>query len=232
MHTLRDIAPYLSVGLAVAALVLAVLLLLLWLRVRRLRRAQLVVMGRSEQRDIVAHTENLDSQVRNLREAVEILTDKLDDHKRHLDRALTNRAVVRYDAFRDTGGEQSASIALVDNYRSGLVVTAISARDFARIYMKTLDQGVPDRELSPEEAEAVAKAVPRPLQDKADGAGPAAAQPQPPAQPSPADDLPAAEAAPAAPETGAAETPPADDPLAAGGEPRRRIPLDDDWGDL
>jgi hypothetical protein len=228
MHTVRDIAPYLSVGLAVAALVLAVLLLLLWLRVRRLRRAQLVVMGRSEQRDIVAHTEHLDSQVRNLRDAVEILTDKLDDHKRHLDRALTNRAVVRYNAFRDTGGEQSASIALVDNYRSGLVVTAISARDFARIYMKTLDLGVPDRELSPEEAEAVAKAMPRPLTEQGDAAGPAAAAHLPTT-----DELPAAGSANenAATEAGAAEAP-AESRPAAGAEPRRRIPLDDDWGEV
>ena len=227
MHTVRDIAPYLSLGLAVAAVMLAVLLLLLWLRVRRLRRAQLVVMGRSEQRDIVAHTENLDSQVRNLREAVEILTDKLDDHKRHLDRALTNRAVVRYDAFRDTGGEQSASMALVDNYRSGFVVSAISARDFARIYMKTIDRGVPDRELSPEEAEAVARAVPRPLTDGA----PAAAPPAQPATP----DEPATAAGPA-PEATAADTPATDNPATddqpAAGEPRRRIPLDDDWGDV
>ena len=228
MHTVRDIAPYLSLGLAVAAVMLAVLLLLLWLRVRRLRRAQLVVMGRSEQRDIVAHTENLDSQVRNLREAVEILTDKLDDHKRHLDRALTNRAVVRYDAFRDTGGEQSASMALVDNYRSGFVVSAISARDFARIYMKTIDRGVPDRELSPEEAEAVAQAMPRPLTDGA----PAAAPPAQPATP----DEPATAAGPA-PEATAADTPATDNPAtddqpAAAGEPRRRIPLDDDWGDV
>jgi hypothetical protein len=233
MHTVRDIAPYLSVGLAVAALVLAVLLLLLWLRVRRLRRAQLVVMGRSEQRDIVAHTEHLDSQVRNLRDAVEILTDKLDDHKRHLDRALTNRAVVRYNAFRDTGGEQSASIALVDNYRSGLVVTAISARDFARIYMKTLDLGVPDRELSPEEAEAVAKAMPRPLTEQGDAAGPAAAQRPAAAHLPMTDELPAPGSAnaDAAAETGVVEAATEDRP-AANGEPRRRIPLDDDWGDV
>ena len=229
MQTVRDIAPYLSLGLAVAAVMLAVLLLLLWLRVRRLRRAQLVVMGRSEQRDIVAHTENLDSQVRNLREAVEILTDKLDDHKRHLDRALTNRAVVRYDAFRDTGGEQSASMALVDNYRSGFVVSAISARDFARIYMKTINRGVPDRELSPEEAEAVARAVPRPLTDGAPAAAPPA-QPPEPAQPATPDE-PATAAGPA-PESSAADKPAADDQPAAAGEPRRRIPLDDDWGDV
>ena len=132
-------------------------------RVGRLRRAQTVVLGHHEQRDIVAHTEDLDTQVRNLREAVEILTDQLDDQKRHLDHALTNRAIIRYDAFRDAGGEQSASFALLDEYRSGVVFSAIAARDFARIYVKYLTEGVADRDLSPEEVQAMEAAVPKPL---------------------------------------------------------------------
>ena len=109
-----------------------------------------------------------------MREAVEILTDQLDEHKAHLDHALTNRAIVRYDAFRDAGGEQSASFALLDSYRSGVVFSAIAARDFARIYVKHLHEGVADRDLSPEEEQAVIAAVPRPL--AAGEAGPRSAR--------------------------------------------------------
>ena len=163
MHTLRDIAPYVALAAVASCVVLLVLLLLLWRSVRHLRHAQLVVMGHSEQRDIVGHVESLDSQVRNQREAVELLTDQLDEQRRHLDRALTNRAILRYDAFRDAGGEQSASFALLDQYRSGVVFSAIAARDFARIYVKHLRNGVADRDLSPEEEKVVALAVPSPL---------------------------------------------------------------------
>jgi len=163
VQTLKDIAPYVALGAAALALVLLILVVVLLTRVARLRRAQLVVLGRHEQRDIVAHTEDLDTQVRNLREAVEILTDQLDEQKGHLDHALTNRAIVRYDAFRDAGGEQSASFALLDEYRSGVIFSAIAARDFARIYVKHVTDGVADRDLSPEEAQAMELAVPRPL---------------------------------------------------------------------
>ena len=158
-----------ALGSAVLSLVLLILVVVLMTRVGRLRRAQTIVLGHHEQRDIVAHTEDLDSQVRNLREAVEILTDQLDDQKRHLDHALTNRAIVRYDAFRDAGGEQSASFALLDEYRSGVVFSAIAARDFARIYVKYLSEGVADRDLSPEEVQAMEAAVPRPLQHRRGG---------------------------------------------------------------
>jgi len=169
METLRDIAPYVALGTAALSLVLLVLVIVLLARVGKLRRAQTIVLGHHEQRDIVAHTEDLDAQVRNLREAVEILTDQLDDQKRHLDRALTNRAIIRYDAFRDAGGEQSASFALLDQYRSGVVFSAIAARDFARIYVKYVTEGVADRDLSPEEAKVMEAAVPRPLKSGEEG---------------------------------------------------------------
>ena len=54
---------------------------------------------------------------------------------------MTNTAIVRYDAYEDTGGHQSASLVLLDSGRSGVVVTAIQGRDYARIYMKELDRG-------------------------------------------------------------------------------------------
>lgn len=172
-ETLHDIAPYLAVAALAAALVVAVLLILQWRALRKLRRAQLVILGSHDERDIVEHVQTLDSGVRNLREAVAILTGKFDEHGRRLDEALSNRAIIRYDAFRDAGGEQSASLALLDNHRSGLVVTTIAARDFARLYVKHLERGVPDRELSPEEQQAVEAAVPRPLAASPDaGASP------------------------------------------------------------
>jgi len=193
MQTLRDIAPYAALAAVALSLALLVLVLVLWSSVRRMRRSQLVVMGHHEERDIVAHVGSLDSQVRNLREAVEILTDQLDEQKRHLDHALTNRAIVRYDAFRDAGGEQSASFALLDNHRSGVVFSAIAARDFARIYVKHLRDGVADRDLSPEEQRAVMTAVPRPLAPGDDGPRAARAprladEPRPPAGGPPAGD--------------------------------------------
>jgi hypothetical protein len=67
--------------------------------------------------------------------------------------------VVRYDAFEGLGGQQSASLALLDSARTGIVVSAIQGRDHARIYVKELDRGRAPIALSPEEAEAVERAM-------------------------------------------------------------------------
>ena len=80
---------------------------------------------------------------------------------RRVDGTVTNTSIVRYDAYEDTGGHQSASLALLDSARTGVVVTAIQGRDYARIYMKELDRGRASVALSPEEQEAVERAMGR-----------------------------------------------------------------------
>ena len=53
--------------------------------------------------------------------------------------------------LRGVGGQQSASVAMLDATRTGTVVTAIQGRDYARIYVVDLDRGRSPVALSPEE---------------------------------------------------------------------------------
>ena len=72
---------------------------------------------------------------------------------------LSHRAIVRYDAYVDAGGRQSTSIALLDDRGSGVVVSAIQDRSYARIYVKDVALGSPAGvALSPEEQQAVDEA--------------------------------------------------------------------------
>lgn len=76
--------------------------------------------------------------------------------------SLRFQGMVRYDAYRDMGGQQSWSIALLDGNQSGAVVTSLHARDHARVYLKEMAEGAPSQRLSPEEERAVALALGRP----------------------------------------------------------------------
>ena len=80
---------------------------------------------------------------------------------RRVDGAVTNTSVVRYDAYAGTGGHQSASFAFLDASRTGTIVTAIQGRDYARLYVKELENGRAAIALSPEEQEAVERAMAR-----------------------------------------------------------------------
>jgi hypothetical protein len=74
--------------------------------------------------------------------------------------ALRHLGVVRYDAFNDTGGRLSWSVALLDDSGSGVVLTAIHGRSEARSYAKSVTGWTSDQPLSPEEESAVSAARP------------------------------------------------------------------------
>ena len=145
---------------AAAAGLLLIGLVLLWKRVATVRNAQAVLLG-GERRDLVDFAVSLQTRIDDLHRAVDEIAAGLSRVDRRVDGAVTNTAVVRYDAYQDTGGQQSASFAFLDSTRTGTVVTAIQGRDYARIYVKDLDRGRASVALSPEEQQAVDRAMSR-----------------------------------------------------------------------
>ena len=151
-------AAWIAVGAAAVALVAVALAVACWLRLRRVRGAQRVLLagGRS---DMVDFAVSLQGRIDDLHRAVDEIAGELARVDGRIDRALAHRAIVRYDAYENTGGQQSASVALLDATRSGVVVTAIQGRDYARIYVKELERGQSPVPLSPEEQEALDRAM-------------------------------------------------------------------------
>jgi Protein of unknown function (DUF4446) len=153
-----------SLAVAIAACVAAglalVVALVLWRRVSRLKAAQSVLLG-SGTADLLEFVVSLQGRIDDVHRAVDEVAAGLSRVDRRVDGSVTNTAVVRYDAYEGTGGQQSASLALLDATRTGIVATAIQGRDYARIYVKDVDRGRSSVALSPEEQEAVDRAMAR-----------------------------------------------------------------------
>ncbi len=153
-----------SLVVAIAAAAVAMLALLLalvaWRRLARIQAAQSLVQEGGA-RDLLDFVVSLQGRIDDLHRAVDEVASGLSRVDRRVDGTIANTAVVRYDAYEGTGGQQSASLALLDANRSGTVVTAIQGRDYARIYVKDLDRGRSSVALSPEEQEAVDRAMAR-----------------------------------------------------------------------
>jgi hypothetical protein len=124
----------------------------------RVRRAQKVLLGAGKD-DLVDFAVSLQTRMDDLRRAVDEVAAGLSRLDRRVDGCLAHTSIVRYDAFEDAGGHQSASLAFLDGARTGIVLTAIQGRDYARIYVKELDRGRATVALSPEEQEAVERAM-------------------------------------------------------------------------
>jgi Protein of unknown function (DUF4446) len=154
-------AAWISIGAASAAAAALLVALWVWLRVvRRLREGQAVLLGGGKS-DLIDFAVSLQARIDDLHRAVDEVAAGLVRVDRRVDQCVTNTSIVRFNAYEDTGGHQSASLAVLDSGRSGVVVSAIQGRDYARIYMKELDRGRSSVALSPEEAEAVERAMSR-----------------------------------------------------------------------
>lgn len=66
--------------------------------------------------------------------------------------------LVRFNPFKEVGGDQSFSIALLDLSNNGFIVTSIYSRDGNRVYAKTIKNSQSEYSLSGEEKEAIEKA--------------------------------------------------------------------------
>jgi hypothetical protein len=162
VDNLSTTAGYVAVAAAAVAVVALASSVGLLIALRRLRASQRAVLGEG-QRDLVAHAAELESSFRALEsyvlDAANRLEARVAQAERRLDGAVAYRALIRYDAYGEMSGRQSTSIALLDANQSGVVLSSIHHREHARLYAKQVIHGKPELELSPEEQEAVRRAL-------------------------------------------------------------------------
>ena len=81
--------------------------------------------------------------------------DRLDkDGKFHIQKV----GVVRFNPFKEIGGDHSFSLALLDGKDTGVVITCLHTRERTRVYMKAIQKGKSGHELSDEEKKALKEA--------------------------------------------------------------------------
>jgi hypothetical protein len=160
---LTDPAGLAALGAGALALIALLLALVLAVRLRRLRAAQRLVLGEHGDTDLVEHAAGLHRAFAALHDRVEEVAANVDQRlgeaEARLDGAIAYRSLVRYDAYGELTGNQSMTIALLDAERNGVVLSSIVRRDTARIYCKQVVDGRGELELSPEEVEAVRRAL-------------------------------------------------------------------------
>lgn len=73
--------------------------------------------------------------------------------------AICKQALIRFNLFGDTGGDQSFVLALLDNKNNGVIVSSVHARTGTRVYAKEISEGLSKYNLSDEETVALQKAL-------------------------------------------------------------------------
>ncbi|MFA6047495.1 MAG: DUF4446 family protein [Parcubacteria group bacterium] len=75
-------------------------------------------------------------------------------------RGLFKVGIVRFNPFRDVGGDQSFAIALLNGKNTGLTISSLYSREGTRIYCKNITDGQSEKyPLTDEEKEAIKIAI-------------------------------------------------------------------------
>ncbi len=98
-------------------------------------------------------------EINNLRNKVIINKQRTDEIDAKLAFAIQKVGFVRYNAFAEMGSDLSFSIAMLDGFQNGFVVTSIYGRDYASTYGKPIKGGKSVYPLSVEEMQAIDRAM-------------------------------------------------------------------------
>ncbi len=83
----------------------------------------------------------------------------LESVERRLRRSAQHVGVVRFNPFHDAGGDQSFSIAIMDEKKNGIVLSSLYGRETSRLYAKPLENASSRYQLSKEEEQAIGEAL-------------------------------------------------------------------------
>lgn len=145
--------------LAGSSIVLCAIVIFLFVRYRQLSTT-LAYLTRGAKaaslEDVIgAHGADI---TRIIQDIEDIHTD-MTDLRTTLQKSLYRKHIVRYNPFKDLGGDQSFALALLDGNADGVVLSSLHTRDGTRVYAKPITHGVSPYKLSAEEEEAVRNAL-------------------------------------------------------------------------
>jgi Protein of unknown function (DUF4446) len=98
------------------------------------------------------------SNVTQFRGEMDRVLTATDEHAGALRQTIRRVGLHRYDAFANVGGQQSFSLALLDDSSNGIILSGIYSRQEMRVYAKPIVRGRSEVTLTPEEQRAISEA--------------------------------------------------------------------------
>ncbi|QNB47209.1 DUF4446 family protein [Thermanaerosceptrum fracticalcis] len=136
-----------------------IIFLLVIIRLNKLAKQYKILMRGVEGKNLEELMWNNANTLEQVLFKLDIQEDRLSTVETMAKNSVQKVGIVRFNAFRDMGGDLSYAIALLNSQGDGVVISSIYGRDDARTYAKPVKGGKSSYQLSQEEEEAIAKAA-------------------------------------------------------------------------
>lgn len=163
MEQIREIIEIYNIeiiiGILVAFFILLALYLIAEIRISKIKHRYNELVRGADGINIEELLIQNGYRLEQLRDDFSDLDKKVDSLDTKLTFAIQKVGFIRYNAFADMGSELSFSIAFLDNFLNGFVLTSIYGREQSTCYAKPIKNGKSVYPLSVEEMQAVDRAI-------------------------------------------------------------------------
>ncbi|MBP9728271.1 MAG: DUF4446 family protein [Candidatus Moranbacteria bacterium] len=146
--------------LALGEVILLGLLILFWFRLRKIRADLSVFFSGKEAKNLDTVLLEQLKEVRALDQEIQELFGISNQLRELCLKSLHKTNVVRFNPFKEVGGNQSFSVVLLDGKNSGVVISSLHTREGTRVYAKPVALGEANGfPLTEEEKLAITQAI-------------------------------------------------------------------------
>ena len=156
---INEYSVFIVIGLIIISILLFTIVIMLISSVNKLekkyRKMMRGVNTKNLEEFIISKVEDIEKAVVNSEKSLE----ECKVLKEEIKGCVNKVAIMRYKAFEDIGSDLSFSIAILDDYNDGVLITGIYARNDSTTYAKPIDKGISRYDLSEEEIHVLNEAI-------------------------------------------------------------------------
>ena len=149
----------LGISAVVMVFILAVLLIVSLVKIRKLNKKYSAFMKGATGKDLESSILTRFSEMDKMKTDIEYIFGKLNIACDMLLTTYQKMSIVKYDAFKEMGGKLSFSLALLDENNNGFILNSVHSTDGCYTYTKEIKSGECEISLGEEEKKALSIAM-------------------------------------------------------------------------
>lgn len=158
-ENLSAFQPYIIAGMAIIIFILFIMLIISFKAIGKLEKKFRKFTRGVDNKNIEQVIETYFDKIDESKDKVDVLAENCKVLNEKLKNCVQKTAMKRYKAFENVGSDLSFSIALLNEYNSGMIITGIYGREDSVVYAKPIDRGISRYDLSEEEEEVLNSAI-------------------------------------------------------------------------
>ena len=159
INIINQYSIFIIIGLSIITLLLFIMTMILLSSVNKLEKKYRKMMRGVNNKNLEeALIDNLDNIGKALEQS-ELAINECKAISEEMKGCVNKIAIMRYKAFEDVGSDLSFSVAILDSFNDGVIITGIYSRHDSTTYAKPIDKGISRYDLSEEEIHVLNEAI-------------------------------------------------------------------------